>query len=162
MKNKDLVNVIPISLALFSVGICLFIWGQVSGLEKGYFYGVFQSPPYTGVIAHGPNFFQSINIWYFIIAVGFCIYIVGKFLKSRTASNAICMLSLSVGIYPYWNMFSYKNEVLAMKTKFSYEYWLNNSIYFDWFLLFAVTILMIMQVNSIMTRKVDMEIFKIN
>jgi hypothetical protein len=162
MKNKNLVKVISISLALFSIGICLFIWGQVSGLEKGYFYGVFQSPPYTGIIAHGPNFFQSINIWYFIIAVGFCVYIVGKFLKSWTASNSVCILSLCAGIYPYWDMFSYKKEVLAMKTKFSYEYWLNNSIYFDWFLLFAAIILMIVQVNLIMTRKVHIETFKIN
>ncbi len=135
MKNNNLVKVASIILASVSICICLFIWGKVSGFEYGYFYGVFQNPPSTFFNASGPNFFQEINKWYFIITVGFCIYIIGKLLKSLAVSSIICILSLSVGFYPYWDMLSYKKEILAMETKFPYDYWLNKSVYFDWFLL---------------------------
>lgn len=161
MGNKDLLKIISIALALVSLAACLFIWGQLSGFEKGYFYEVFLSPPSTGFSSSGPNFFQSINQWYFIIAIGFFIYSIGKFLKSLVLSTIICILSLSAGLYPFWDMISYKREVLAMKTKFSYDYWLNNSIYFDWFILFAAIILIFVQVTLFITRKLNTETFKI-
>jgi nitrogen fixation-related uncharacterized protein len=36
MKNKELVKMTSIALALVSLISCIFIWGQVSGFEKGF------------------------------------------------------------------------------------------------------------------------------
>ncbi len=157
MKGKDCVKITSVILALFSIGICVFIWGQVSGFEKGYFYGVFSPPPSTGFSASGPNFFQEINILYFILAVGFCIYSIGNLLKPSALSSTIRLLSLIVPIYPLWRTLSFKKEVLAMETKFSYDYWLNNSIYFDYLLLFIASILILFQVALIISNKLDIE-----
>ncbi len=60
MRNKDLVKIISITLALVSLVTCLFIWGQVSGFEKGYLYGVFQNPPQTGWSGVGERNFFSV------------------------------------------------------------------------------------------------------
>jgi hypothetical protein len=162
MKNKELVKMISVTLGSFSLAACFLIWGLLSGFEMGYFYGVFQDPPSNGFGAHGPNFFQSINIWYFIIGVGFCIYIIGESIKPLVASSAVCILSLIVSIYPYWDMLSFKKEILSMQDKFSYDYWLNNSIYFDWCLLFTSIILMFIQFTKVSPRGLNTETYKIN
>ena len=161
MKSKSSVRTISIILALVSIGICLVFWGLVSGLEKGYFYGVFQDPPHMGFAVHAPNFFSVTNTWYFIIAIGFSVYIIGKFLKSLIASTIVCILSLSVALYPFWDMYFYKREVLGIETRFSYDYWLRISTYFDWFLFCTAIVLMIMQFFLVLRRTPDFEKLKI-
>ncbi len=60
-------------------------------------------------------------------------------------------------------MLSYKNVILAMKHKSPYDYWLNNSIYFDWFLLIATAILIFIQFTIvIINKKTDIETIKID
>lgn len=145
MRSKDLLQIISVSLALISLGICLFFWGQLSGFEKGYFYGMFQEIPQTGFSGGGTNYFHAINFWYLIIAVGFCVYVIGKYLKPLFISSIVCVLSLGIVIYPFWDMFQYKNEVLNISSHYRNDSWLNISIYFDWFLLIATVILMLIQ-----------------
>lgn len=137
MSNKESVRIISVSLASVSFVTCLVIWWLLNSFEPPYRIPFFSSS--------GRDFFHSINTWYFIIGVGFFIYISCEFLKLSVVSNAISILSLCVGMYPHWNMLSYKKEILSMETKFPYNYWLNNSIYFDWFLLCASIILMFIQ-----------------
>ncbi len=163
MKNREVVKITSIALALISMAVCLFIWGRLSGFEKGYFYGVFQALPQTGWSGVGErNYFQFMNMSYFIIAFGFCIYIVGKFLKPLVVSSTVCILALSISIYPFWDMFAYKNEILSMKSIPSYYPWLNSSIYFDCFLLFTAVILIFIQITLFITRELNTERFKIN
>ena len=161
MKNRNLLKIASIILALVSLAIGLFFWGELSGFEKGYFYGIFQNPPQTGTVVFTFNHFQSINIWYFIITVGFCVYIIGKFLKPLLVSSSICILSLSIVFYPFWDMLQYKNEMLNVSHHYREDFWFNISIYFDWFLLFATIILMFTQFTLFITRKLNTETFKI-
>jgi hypothetical protein len=163
MRNEDLVKIISITLALVSLITCLFIWGQISGFEKGYLYGVIQSPPrIEGISGQEVNFFQIINSIYLIISLGFCAYIIGKFLKSLVISSVICMVSLSVVVIPLYDILRYKNDFLPVTRPGSDVFWLNNSIYFDWFFLFATVTLMFVQITLINTRKLDTETLKIN
>jgi hypothetical protein len=165
MKNKELVKITSIALALVSLTICIFIWGQVSGLEKGYLSGVlYPYQPTTPEISFsgGLSIFDRLNNWYFIITVGFCIYIIGKFLKSLIVSTAVCFLSLSIALYPFLDMLLYKNQILSISGYWKDNYWLNISIYFDWYLLIAALILMFIQFLLVITRKLKTETFKIN
>ena len=164
MRNKDLVKTISITLAIVSLVTCLFIWGQISGFEKGYLYGLIQNPPRIEGISGqgGTNFFQVINTWYLITVLGFCAYIIGKCLKPLVVSSIICMVSLSVVILPLFNILQYKYDFLPVTRPGSDVFWLNNSIYFDWFFLFATVTLMFVQITLINTRKLDTETLKIN
>ncbi len=164
MRNKDLVKIISITLALVSLFTCLFIWGELSGFEKGYFYGFIQNPPHIEGISgnDGTNFYQIINITYFIISIGFCAYVTGKLLKSPVLSNIVCIVSLSLVTYPLFNILLYKNDFLPFNGSGSRVFWLNNSIYFDWFFLFATVILLLIQLILINTRKLNAETLKIN
>lgn len=146
MRSKDLLQIISISLALISLFVCLFLWGQLSGFEKGYFYGMFKDVSQTKFSGIGEtNYFHAMNFWYLIIAIGFCGYIAGKYLKPLFISSIVCILSLSVVIYPFWDMLHYKNEVLTISSHYRDNSWLNISIYFDWFLLLATVILLFFQ-----------------
>ena len=146
MRSKDLSQIISISLALISLLVCLFLWGQLSGFEKGYFYGMFKDVPQTRFSGVGEtNYFHAMNFWYLIIAVGFFVYVIGSYLKPLFISSIVCILSLSIVIYPFWDMLEYKNEVLTISSHYRNDSWLNISIYFDWFLLLAAIILMFIQ-----------------
>jgi hypothetical protein len=164
MRNKDLVKIISITLALVSLFTCLFIWGELSGFEKGYFYGFIQNPPHIEGISgnDGTNFYQIINITYFIISIGFCAYVTGKFLKSSVISNIVCMASLSIVTYPLFNILLYKNDFLPVKGPGSHVFWRNISIYFDCFFLFATVILLLIEIILINTRKLSTETLKIS
>ncbi len=155
-----------IALALVSLISCIFIWGQVSGFEKGYLSGVLYSTeliePKISFSGGGFSIFDRLNNWYFIITIGFCIYIIGKFLKPLIVSSAVCLLSLSIALYPFSDMLFYKSNVLSISNHNRDDYWLNISIYFDWFLLLAAVVLMFIQFVLVITRKLDNETFKIN
>ncbi len=119
MRSKDLSQIISISLALISLLVCLFLWGQLSGFEKGYFYGMFKDVPQTRFSGVGEtNYFHAMNFWYLIIAVGFCAYVIGSYLKPLFISSIVCILLLSVVIYPFWDMLHYKNEVLTISSRY--------------------------------------------
>lgn len=158
MKRRHFINIVPIILALGSIGTCVIFWGLVSGFERGYFYGVFHNPPPTpGIAVHGPNFFQQINIWYFTVFVGLCGYIFGKLFKPLVVSTVICVFSLSVALYPFWDMYFYKREVLEIDYPFSYTYWLRVSTYFDWLMICTVIALMLFQILLTLRSKADFQ-----
>ena len=118
----------------------------MSGLEKGYFYGVFADPGNYG-FSDGWNFYQFINTSYFTIVLGLCFYIAGKFIRSQTITNYVCILSLSIALYPFWDMYFVKREILPVGYFYvPYGYWLGISVYFDWVLLFVVLSLLIIQI----------------
>ena len=164
MRNKDLVKIISITLALVSLFTCLFTWGELIGFEKGYFFGFIQNPPHIKGISgnDGTNSNQIFGITYFIISIGFCAYITGKFLKSSVLSNIVCIVSLSLVTYPLFNILLYKNGFLPVKGPCSHVFWLNISIYFDCFFLISTVILLLIQINLINTRKLNTETLKIN
>ena len=157
-----------VSLASLSVCVCLYVWGQLSGLEKGYFYGVFIPAPQPETAVYGHDFYQTVNIWYCFITAGFCVYAAGRLLLSNAGfSNAVCILALSVGLYPFRDMFIYKKgiidfDLLYRSSSLPYFQWLKLSVYFDWFLLSAALILLIAQVILMITSGVNKETIKIN
>lgn len=155
MKIKESVRITSAVFAWILLGLCMLVWGKLSGFEKGYFYGVFQNPPHTGFSGDGPNFFQTVNCWYFLISVCLIIYIIAIFLKPLIVSSFVCLSSLSVAIYPFWDSFSIKYGILAMESKFSYDYWLKISVYIDWFCLIGIIILMLIQFTSVISNKLE-------
>src|SRR5688500_15168074 len=159
MKDKDLLKILSIAFSFFGLVTCLYIWGQLSGFEKGYFYGVFYTKqPDPNIIGSyfGSDIFEHINNWYFTITFGFSVYMIGKCLKSMMLSSIVCIVSLCIALYPFFDMLVYKTT-----DHYGIKQWVNNSIYFDCFLLFTVIILMFIQFNLIITRKLESETFKI-
>lgn len=119
---------LPLALAVTCIGLCFLNWSRLSGLEYGYFYGVFSDPPTNGFAAHGPNHFQSINIWYVIIIVCLSLYVVGHYLRSLRGASVIKLLALCVTVFPYYNMLDYK---FYLRDRWSRYDWLESSFYID-------------------------------
>ncbi len=155
MESKESIRITLAAFAWILLGLCLFIWGKVSGFEEGFFYGVFRPPPPTRFSADGPNFYQTVNCWYFLIAVCLSIYIIATFLKPLALSCVICLFSLAVAVYPFWHSFKFKYGILEMKANFPYDYWLKISVYFDWFCLVGIMILMLIQFISIISNRLE-------
>lgn len=165
MKYKNALKIKSFVIALISLSICLYLWGQINGFEQGYTSGVFNEYPHVSevkIAVHGPNFFDVMNQWYLIIISGFSLYIISNFLKPLAISSTLCILSLAVIIASSLQIISFKNEILDMEYKFPYDYWLNNSIYFDWSCLFTAITLMFIQVAIIIISKFDIEKIKID
>jgi uncharacterized membrane protein len=91
------------------------------------------------------------------MTVGFSIYLYCNFLKPITVSIASCIFSLLIVFLAAWRIIPFKNEILAMEYKFPYDYWLNNSIYLDWFCLFAAIILLLIQIALTISAKADID-----
>ena len=162
MKYKQVLKVISFVLGLISFSICLYLLGQLSGFEQGYISGVFNEYPHVSdsdisFSTSGPNFFEFTNQWYLLMTVGFSIYLYCNFLKPITVSIASCIFSLLIVFLAAWRIIPFKNEILAMEYKFPYDYWLNNSIYLDWFCLFTAIILLLIQVVLTIPAKADID-----
>lgn len=128
MPFRRILRVIPLSVAAL-VFSCL-AWGLVSGLEEGFFYGVFSSPPSNGLIAHGPNFYQELNVAYFWIVMLTVALIILTFWSNEVAN--ITKISLCCAcIFPYWNIFSLKLSVLGLERCCTDYPWLRTTLYLD-------------------------------
>jgi hypothetical protein len=165
MKDQKILKIIQIILASVSLAICIFLWGQINGFEQGYVSGVFQEYPHNSEIqfaAHGPNFYEEMNRWYAFIALGFLLFVWGGLVKRLVVSTVLYVLPFFFIILQYWQMIYWKNELLAREYKFPYEYWLQNSIRFDWFCLCAAVCLVIIQIILIINRRLQTETHNIN
>lgn len=123
---------IPIAIPLGAVVLILscFTWGALSGLERGFFYGVFSNPPTSGFAAYGPNYYQELNTWYFWIVLLTTALIVLA-LWSSNLGSLLKTLLCCVSIFPYWNMFDFKFTVLGLELCCEYYPWLQTSVYLD-------------------------------
>ena len=124
------------------------MWANVSGNEYGLFYGVFSDPPFTGMVAHGPNYYQSINTWYFWISICLVGCLTTKFLRESIILRGTCVLLLLFVLISTWEMLQYKRHVSDIaRGSFYHSYpWLESSIYWDWSLLFATVVLLVIEV----------------
>jgi len=118
---------IPLVLAVACIGLCFLSWSRLSS-KYGYLYGVFTDPPTHGFAAHGPNHFQSINIWYIIISICFAVYAVGHIFGSRSGGLVVRLLALSVAGFQYYNMLDYKFYLRDIWSRYDF---LENSVYVD-------------------------------
>ena len=149
-KAKSWMQVGSIILTIVAVALCLIDWFQVSGYKYGYFYGVFKDPPMNGFSADGPNYYQSINTWYFVISLCLLVFLSGKIARWAVASNIICIVALCVSIFPFWNMLDFKTDVLS---RFNSYNWLSISIYLDWFCLVAIITLLFFEILLMISNK---------
>ncbi|MCY7347864.1 MAG: hypothetical protein LH614_16830 [Pyrinomonadaceae bacterium] len=162
MKYKQVLKVISFVLGLISLSICLYLLGQLNGFEQGYISGVFNEYPHVSdsslrFSSGGPNFFEFTSQGYLLMVVGISVYLYCNFLKPAAISIALCIFSLAIVFVALWRIIPFKNEILAMEYKFSYDYWLNNSIYSDWFCLFTAVILLLIQIALTIPTKVDID-----
>ena len=130
-------------LAVFIAAACMFLcflnWTLLSGLEYGYFYGVFRDPPTSGLVAHGPNYYQSMNVWYLVITLSFLVYVAARF-RQTLYGFVMRVAALCVAIYPFFNMLYYKYDVMVISQKRDVSR-LQNSIYVDVFCLVSIVVL---------------------
>jgi hypothetical protein len=140
-----------IAISAVSLAVSIFMWAQLSGIEYGFFYGVFREPPSRGISFSGGgwNHFQSLNVWYFWIALVLCGNLVMKLFRQSAVGNGICIVLLTFLIIWLWDMNTYKSHLAAFPVGFySTPYpWLKASIYSDWFCLFAIVTLLIIEVS---------------
>jgi hypothetical protein len=150
-------KVASIAIAAVSLVVSIFMWAQLSGIEYGFFYGVFQDPPNSGFAAHGPNYYQSLNIWYFWISLCLSIVIIAKFFRHTIIGGVISILLLAFSAISTWNMTEYKQLVIEVRGDSFALYnpypWLNSSIYFDWLLLFAFIVLLVIEISTMRAEK---------
>ena len=150
MKNKDILKIISLALASISFIICLLLWGETSGFRQGYGAAIdieSINQISANFSAHGPNFFEFLIRRYCIIALSIYVYIIGRVTKIEILSHIICVSSLGMVIYQYWQMLQYKKDVLDNSSHLlPYKTWLLNSVWLDWFCSFIVALLLIVQV----------------
>ena len=141
---------ISIIAALVSIAVSVFMWAQLSGIEYGFFYGVFQEPPTYGFAAHGPNYYQSLNIWYLTISICLGFVLITQFFKPTVAGSFLRILILAFGAISTWNMIEFKKFVLGIREDsfvwFDPYPWLGSSIFSDWFCISAFFLLLVVQI----------------
>jgi len=138
---------LTVSLATTSIALSFLNWTLLTGREYGHFYGVFSDPPTYGFAAHGPNYYQSINIWYIKIILCFVAYLSMRYLGSTIHGLVIRVLALCVAVYPFFNMLFFKYGVLDITDRYA---WLRNSVYLDWFCLTAIGFIIGFEIISVM------------
>ena len=139
-------NLIFTAIAISLLSVSIFFWAQLSGLERGFFYGVFEDPPNQGFAADGPNYYQSLNVFYFWMSVCVGICLSASFVKNKFI-RVVCILLLAFVTISTWNNLEYKNAVVALRSGFYFPYpWLKTSIYFDWYCLLAAAALLFIEV----------------
>jgi hypothetical protein len=119
---------LPLVFVVACIGLCFLNWSTLSGPEYGYFYGVLSDPPSNGFAAHGPNHFQSINIWYIVIIICFAVYAVGDMFGPRGGGLVLRLLALSVAGFQYYSMLDYK---FYLRDRWNRYDFLENSVYVD-------------------------------
>ncbi len=117
---------IAVGLAIVCLVICLTTWFQVSGYSYGMFYGVFSDSPASGFAIHAPDYYQSINSWYFFISVCLAVFLLGKLLGRSLLAVIVRVLAICISTFPFFNMLIYKFAVLSSRKE-----WLETSIYMD-------------------------------
>ena len=139
---------IPVFLAVVCVCVSLLSWTLVSGLKYGPFYGVFSDPPSSGFAVHGPNYYQSMNIWYLVITLCFAAYVV---LATREGIDGFILriAVLCIAVYPFFNMLSFKYDVIVNSGLRDYT-WLQNSIYTDVFCLVSIVSIMTIEIFHVL------------
>jgi hypothetical protein len=127
MPSKS--TLISLLIAVSVIALCTFSWAVVSGTEYGFFYGVFTNPPTNGFAAHGPNYYQEHNLWYFKIIVFMMIFVAVKIVSARI--GALISVLLVINLVLLWNMILFKNEILSLEVCCGYYPWLRTSVTYD-------------------------------
>lgn len=160
-KGVNSLKKTSIAISAVSLTVSLFMWAQLTGFEYGFFYGVFHDPPQIGFAAHGPNYYQSLNIWYFSIAICLTFVVTAKVFRHSITSGVLCILVLAFVTISTWNMTEYKQTVLAVRGNSFFWFdaypWLNSSIYSDWFCIFAFGVLLVLEIWMIRSVRMSSE-----
>lgn len=96
------------AIAVLTASLCTFSWAVVSGVEYGFFYGVFHNPPSDGFAAHGPNYYQEHNVWYFKIVLSTLGFTVAKIFSDKVGT--LVSIALVVNLVLFWNILSLSNR----------------------------------------------------
>lgn len=142
MPINETISKICNFLAYAAFGSCLFMWGRISGLEKGYLYGVFQAHPSLNGFGWYIDSYQHFNNWYFYITIGFGIYLVSKLFKPSFVSSVICVLSLAIVFQQHLDMWGYLSYRLFYAARTNDNVWMQNAPYFH-LVLFVVVVFLI-------------------
>lgn len=126
-------NAVITGLGTICLAIVLVTWYQLSRNYYGMFYGVFAAPPKTGFSGVEFNHFQSINCWYFTIAICLMVYLACRFLGGSLTAVVVRIVALCISTYPFANMLIYKfSNQNFFNEDWYYRYeWLEASVYLD-------------------------------
>ncbi len=138
-----------ILLAILVIGFSIFSWTVVSGSEYGFFYGVFQDPPNNGFSAHGPNYYQEHNIWYFAIIALTSVFAVIRIFIPKPERHVGAIFLIPVLIM-FWNMTSYKLLVLGLSICCDPYPWLRFATYTDALLGLIIFTIFILEIVSVL------------
>jgi hypothetical protein len=114
-----MLNAITVGLAIVCFAVSLTDWFHVSGRKYGMFYGVFVNPPPSGFSGDGPDYYQSINGWYFVISICLIVFLAGKLFGRSLPAAAARIFVLCVSVFPFVNMLKWK--YLVMPVELHYE-----------------------------------------
>jgi len=139
--------------ASFPLAISLYLCGEINGFRDGMLAGYDienLQMVQEKFITHGPNFFDVMTWQYSIIVFCLSLYIIGRFLATKTVNLILSLSFLTAAIVFYWQLLHLKYGI-DESAILLYRKWLNTSIRFDWFCLFCVVVLCIVQIYSLIT-----------
>ena len=125
------------------IALSTFSWAVVSGTEYGFFYGVFTNPPTNGFAAHGPDYYQEHNLWYFKIVLFMMIFVAVKIVSARTGARISILLVINLVLL--WNMILFKNEILGLEVCCAYYPWLRTSVTYDSIAIISTLVLIVFE-----------------
>lgn len=146
MKNEHALKLLSCGIVFVSLAICLLLYGEISGFNKGYSAAMTFAFPETVASGEfssgGPNFYEYIGGGYVFAAFCYGIYLISGLAKDENVLPYIRIASLGIVIYQYWLMLGFKYRLLLnTEVKYPYDDWLRDSIQLDWFCLISAALL---------------------
>lgn len=151
MWRENKAKIISCVIAIFPIVGSLFLCGYITGVDQGYSAALYHG---RNTITFGDDGFRIYTVLafdYSLIALCFCLYIIGSLVKEKTGSHYLCILSLTVFSGLYCHMYNVKDKILSNAVVRALpEYsWLPKSVQFDRACLVVAVILLVMQITMI-------------
>jgi hypothetical protein len=147
--RSRLLDAVPAILAVACLAGSCYFWFQLAKPEYGMFYGVFDDPPSNGLSPAGPNHFELINTWYFVISFCLLIYLILRQTAKTWHVYALRILVLAIATFPLLNMLDYKYPGPSYSRP---EWWLQVSLYFDVFAAAAILAIIGIEIFSLIAK----------
>jgi hypothetical protein len=145
-----LLQITSIFLASLTLGVCLFLCGEIVGFRDGML-AAYNIESFEAVsrqfITHGPNFFNAVIWQYSVISFCLSVYLTGRFMLKNTPSLVICFSSLAGAIVFCCRLLHFKYDI-DESAALLYRKWLTVSVRFDWVCLICLVILIIIQLYA--------------
>lgn len=152
---------ISIGFAFIALSICLILFAEHHAFEQGWdlaggFWNSKSQNSLSFSVGTGPTTYGFLTERYLFIGCFFVIYLVSEFIKKELLSKVICLSSLTVIIYQFWDIYNWYELLIKTFPYYntdSYFRLINASVPFVWIVFSIVIALLIMQTTNLFITK---------